>query len=115
MTENIIFQNHIVDENVVLMRPGKEKNQFFIVHVIFRDTVGKLYIVVKELSDYVYYNEHFQAYVVEKGYEFDSKCWKCLGLQDLKESSISHLTHSQKHFVRAKTLDLNKNLYLLKN
>lgn len=74
------------------MKPGQEENQFFCIDLLLEDTFGKLYLVVKSISDYTYYDQHYQAYVIENGYDSKPDNWLCLNLHDLELSTVSYVT-----------------------
>lgn len=92
----ISFQHYTITKNVVLMRPAQEENQFFLIDSILEDATGKLHLVVKSITDYAMYDDHYQAYEVEDSYEVDQNCWHCLGLNDLQLSTISYMTTNGK-------------------
>ena len=53
---------------------------------------GDLFFIVKVLTDYATYDDHYQTCLVDNGYERDTDCLKCLNSNDLKLSLVSFLT-----------------------
>ena len=51
------------------MRPGQERNTLYIVHIILKDACEKIHVVAKDVTNHSYYDENYQSYIVESGFE----------------------------------------------
>lgn len=79
---SIIFKGRTISNNILVV-PKKNYYSFFSVHLIFEDENRKLCVVVKDITKYTYYNDHFQAYFVYNNAVALAKVWKTFDVDDL--------------------------------
>ena len=79
---DISFQGATIARDVVLMRPGQERNTLYIVHIILKDACGKIHVVAKDITNHSYYDEYYQSYIVQSGFENNKSCWRCIRLEE---------------------------------
>lgn len=89
--QSITFKNHKLTKNVVLMQPEESENSFFLIHAVIEDCHSNLFIIAKEFTEYVHYDEHYQAYKVDESVLFDENSWRCFAYNDMKALYISRL------------------------
>ena len=86
----ITFKNHTIKNNVLAI-PNEMDPQIFWVKVIIDDFTGNLYIIAKVISNYVLYDEHFQAYKFYEDAAMKCNSWQVIDLQSLESCFVSHI------------------------
>ena len=89
----VVLQNHTLDTNVVLMLRISEINHFYVIHIILQDVSGNLFIVVKEVTDLTYYDEHFQSYSLDEALRH-TQSLRCINVDNLNEFFVSRISQS---------------------
>ncbi|CAG5093463.1 Protein of unknown function [Cotesia congregata] len=93
----ITFRGKDIQKNVILMMLTESDRCFFNVHAIFEDNANTLFIVPKDITEFIYYDEHFQSYRLH-GSSINVKNWKILNIQDLKYCNVSRICFSGNGF-----------------
>lgn len=92
MIEKIKFTNCTLKKNAVVMIPGHEERQLFVIHVIIKDSQGLISIITNDITRITHYSEHYQAHMLPANSCFRECGWKCLTLSDLHDASFSFIS-----------------------
>lgn len=99
--QNVIVKNRIIQRDTILMLAGGIENQFFVVHVIFENDFGNVYVIAKEIGKYVHYVEHYQAYGIHENVSYDNDSWKCFNETEIQQFYVSRIVtiHVGRRFI----------------
>lgn len=90
----ILFHNRTIKNGVILsFATETEPKMFCVVHLIENNT-NNLCIIAKEITDYIMYDEHYQAYHLDDNYYNCNQNWICLQLDDLFLCTVTHVAKS---------------------
>lgn len=90
----IKYKARTIKKNTILMSASEKGPQFYLVHVLFEDNVQTLVVVVKDITMFTYYDEHFQAYKITENIFVNISTWKVFNLKDLEHCHITHYSYS---------------------
>lgn len=85
---NLRFRGREIRDGVIVMLPCDSSVNFFLVHKIVIDE-SKMYLISRNVTDFSYYDEHYQAYNLDPNHLSGLQTWQILTIQDLKFRFIS--------------------------
>ena len=94
MLHSITFKNSFIAQDVVLMIANEFVAKLFVVEIIVEDSSHKIFFIVKDVTEYTLYDDHYQAYLLNRSYSSDCTTWRCLAYDDMKFCDVSFITHS---------------------
>ncbi|CAD6227245.1 GSCOCG00011950001-RA-CDS [Cotesia congregata] len=86
------FKARSIKIDIILMIPTSSGPNFFEVFIIIHDFNDQLFIITKNLTDYCYYDEHYQAYEIHPYALNDTPNWRIIRSDDLESCCITHVT-----------------------
>ena len=89
--QHITFGSHTIRNNVLAI-PNDIDPLLFWVKCIVADRHENLYVITKEITAFLLYEEHFQAYRFHEDPANKSDCWRVLKFEELKSCYVSHVT-----------------------
>lgn len=89
--QQVIFHGKTLEENTVLAVPNEMRHEFFVIQVILEDVSRTLYVVVRNVTDYTYYDEHYQGYRLHENYASDPNIWQCSRMTDFEDCSVTRI------------------------
>lgn len=93
---SIQFHGRTVKKGEALMIPTESKHTFFIVKALIEDNYNNIFIVTKEVTDFVTYDQHYQAYELDDINEsFYSTKLECLSKEKLRFAYVSFVTEAK--------------------
>ena len=101
--DSIVVKGQNICKNAVLMIPGLDDPELYVVHVMFEIAPQQIFTVVRNVTEYNMYDCHFQGYELYNRALTDSVNWSYLTTEQLRTSYVSYLTKSN-----------NGNLYIPK-
>lgn len=90
--DSLLVQGHNIRRNTVVMIPGENDPELYLVHVMLEVEQGNIVIVAKKLTCSNIYDHHFQAYELYSDALTNNVNWCRLTIEHLRAAYISFVT-----------------------
>ena len=93
--DSFVVKGQNICKNAVLMIPGLDDPELYVVHVMFEIAPQQVLTVVRNVTEYNMYDCHFQGYELYNHALTDSVNWCYLTTEQLRTAYVSYVMKSK--------------------
>lgn len=92
VVEKMTFNNCTLKKEAVIMIPSEDERNLFVIHVIIKDPCEQFHFVTRVVTEFSYYSDHYQVYILPENFRSCKFDWRCLTLSDLDDAWFSFIS-----------------------